>query len=164
MRELANTCKRTDVGKEYDKMLAAQHQLEGAITNLFLGNWPAAITLAGAAEGILPVHEKYDDLFSTATKRGPQVFGHSSKEIADKLNELRDWLKHHQSDNPNRSDKQIITQDDAVSVVMRAYTRFCAHNQPVGLNESLSEHLFVFENWFRKNYPDWLQDKNKQKR
>ncbi len=139
-------------------MSAAQHQLEGAIANLFSGNWPAAITLAGAAEGVLPQHEKHDDIYSMATKMGPEIFGHSSKEISDKLNELRDWLKHHQKDNPNFRTNQTISQNDVVSIVMRAYTRFRAHNLPIEQNEALSEHLLVFENWFRENYLDWLSD------
>ena len=156
MKDLAAACKRTSEVKKYNKMSAAQHQLEGAIANLFVGNWPAAITLAGAAEGILPAHDQHEDLFSLATKKGPEVFGYSSREISDKLNELRDWLKHHQKSNPAFTVEQEISQDDVVSIVMRAYTRFYAHNLPVEPNEALSEHLLVFENWFRTNYADWL--------
>jgi hypothetical protein len=146
-----------------DKIQAAQHQLEGAIANLFLGNWPAAITLAGAAEEILPSHEIHGDLFTVARKNGPKRHDRSEGEIADILNELRNWLKHHQTgEKENFKTHQEIRQEDAVIMVLRAYTRFCAYHAPIGQNEILSEHIGVFETWFRKNYADWLLPKNSE--
>jgi hypothetical protein len=154
--ELAKNCPRTSASKKISKIQAAQHQLEGAIANLFLGNWSAAITLAGAAEDILPNHQDYGDLFTVAKTNGPARHGRSEKEIAELLNEVRNWLKHHQMGSKEFKADIEVTQIDAVVMVLRAYTRFCAHHAPIEKNEILSEHLGIFENWFRENYADWL--------
>ena len=158
MIELARVCKRTDTVQEYDQIQAAQHQLEGAIANLFMGNWPAAITLAGAAEDILPPHDSNIDFFSFIKVRAATDHGRSEKQIADMLNELRNWLKHDQTKRSNYKAVQEITQADAIVMILRAHSRFYSHHAPVEKNEILSENLEVFTTWFRANYSDWLEE------
>ena len=149
MRDLAASCARTQVVKTHDKLSAAQHQLEAAIADLFVGNWPSAITLAGAAEDILPPHEARPDLFTVAKGLSGKRFNESPKEIVEVLNEKRNWLKHDQS--RDLKDTQTFTQEDAVIMILRASTRFDAHNNGVQ-----SENLAIFREWFRTHYGDWL--------
>ncbi len=68
MTTLATICSRSDEIQSYDPLTAAQHQIEGAIHNLFIGNWVSAITLAQAAEGILPPHSLYPDIMKLKSK------------------------------------------------------------------------------------------------
>jgi hypothetical protein len=155
MKVLASNCKRTNSKRSYDQISASQHQLEGAIANLFLGNWPAAITLAGAAEDILPPHEKYRDMMSVL----PEVaINHKTKtkDLADIMNEKRNWLKHDKSKDPKAQQQQEFSQEDAVIMIYRALTRFAAHHMPITSNEILSEHIAVFHNWMAMNYNEYL--------
>jgi len=152
--DLASECRRTSDARQYSKLDAAQHQLEAAIAKLFLGNWPAAITLAGAAEDVLPPKSDKADLFSVAKTLGEARHGKTPKEIADLLNETRNWLKHDQQN--TTSPIQDITQEDAVIMVLRAATRFGAHHAPLEPEEALCEALVVFRQWFTTQYRDWL--------
>lgn len=162
MKELARLCKRTEETVVFDKLSAAQHQIEGAIANLFLGNWPAAITLAGAAEEILPSHSTNVDFFTFVKKRAAEDNNRSEKEIADILNEQRNWLKHDQIGNPNFKATQTFSQGEAVSVIVRACSRLYAHLHPMATDEVLSENIWIFESWLRLNYADWLQSETEE--
>jgi hypothetical protein len=151
---LATICRRSDETKSYDPLTAAQHQLEGAIHNLFIGNWVSAITLSQAAEGILPQHPVYPDIM----KLKPEVavkFGVSEKAISDTMNEKAKWLRHDKSSDPNAMRKIQISQLDAVIMILRAFTRFAAHHMPIAPNEVLSEQIFEFQKWLRIYYPDY---------
>ena len=155
MKMLASNCPRIDSKRPYDQVSASQHQLEGAIANLFLGNWLAAITLAGAAEDILPPHEKFRDMMSIL----PDVASNhqsNTKVLADIMNEKRNWLKHDKSKDPNAQKLQEFSQEDAVIMILRALTRFAAHHMPIAPNEILSEHIAVFHKWLAENYSEYL--------
>ncbi len=155
MKMLASNCQRTDSKRSYNQVSASQHQLEGAIANLFSGNWLAAITLAGAAEDILPPHENFPDIMSTL----PDVATDhqtNTKVLADIMNEKRNWLKHDKSKDPNARQLQEFSQEDAVIMILRALTRFAAHNMPIATDEILSEHIAIFQNWVAVNYTEYL--------
>ena len=150
MKELAQACLRTTVAKSMTKTEAAQQQLEGAIANLYLGNWACAITLAGAAEDVMPSPPNEADLFTTALKLGQEQYHLSSTAIVSMYNEKRNWLKHHQTGNADLKLSQDFRQEDAVIIILRAYTRFAA------ITKSASEHITGFDSWLQKNYSDWL--------
>jgi hypothetical protein len=157
MLELAKLCNRTDESVTLTKLEAAQEQLEGAIHCLFTGNWACAVTLAGAAEGILPETGKCDDLFSVGRRLAVDDHGMNEKDYVAMYNQLLYWLKHNEK---NKSDHKVnysIGQQDAVQLVLRAYSRFCAHQSPLQANEAHSEITGLFEQWFRQNYSDWLK-------
>ncbi len=151
---LASICKRSEEVVSYDPITAAQHQLEGAIHNLFIGNWVSAITLAQAAEGILPQHPVYPD-FMKLKPRVAENLGVSERFISDTMNKKAKWLRHDKSSDPNASEKIEISQLDAAIMILRAFTRFAAHHMPIGPNEVLSEQIFEFQKWLRTNYPDF---------
>ena len=154
MTTLATICQRSDESKSYDPLSAAQHQLEGAIHNLFTGNWVSAITLAQAAEGILPQHSVYPDFM----KLKPEValkLGVLQKAIADTMNEKAKWLRHDKSSDANAKKTILISQLDAAIMILRAFTRFAAHHMPIAPNEILSEQIYEFQKWLKIHYPDY---------
>ena len=148
MKQLAQSCPRIAVPRRLTKTEAAQQQLEAAIANLFLGNWACAITLAGAAEYMLPDIESKLDLFKFGkTKLAPR-FGMTEKEFISFANEQRDWLKHPQVD---REEHIFLSQDDAIIMILRAYTRLHA------VVDNKSEHMVIFENWLEQNYAEFFE-------
>ena len=154
MKELASKCLRTNLRRNYDQVSASQHQLEGAISNLFLGNWLAAMTLAGAAEDILPQPEQYPDMMSALSEVAASQ-NTTKKILVDVMNEKRNWLKHDKSNDPKASQLQEFTQEDAVIMILRAFTRFAAHHMPIEPNEILSEQIFEFQKWLNIHYPEY---------
>lgn len=156
MLELAKACKRTDVPVTLTKLDAAQQQLEGAIQQLFFGNWACAVTLAGAAEGILPETGKCDDIFSVARHLAVEDHGRKEKEFSTNANKLVHWLKHNQKDKPNFAPTYSIEQEDAVRLILRAYSRFSVHLTPLAPNQAPSKILHIFDQWFQQVFPDWM--------
>ena len=154
MTTLATICRRSDEIKSYDPLTAAQHQLEGAIHNLFIGNWGSAITLAQAAEGILPQHPVYPDMMKLKPKVAENL-GVSEKVISDTMNEKAKWLRHDKSSDPNAMKKIQISQLDVAIMILRAFSRFAAHHMPIAPEEILSEQIFEFQKWLRIHYPDY---------
>jgi hypothetical protein len=147
LKPLAQSCDRTNASVELTKTEAAQQQLEGAIANLFLGNWACAITLAGAAEIMLYEVNENVDLFKTAKAIAPEHFNINETQLVNLLNERRDWLKHRQ---PEKANSMEFRQEDAIVMILRAYTRLYA------VTHAASENMDTFETWFREKYPDWL--------
>ena len=99
---------------ETTKKLAAQRQIDAAIAHLHRGELECAITLAAAAEGLLPDTNE------------PHVFAylqnHSSfknKEID--FNQSINWLKH-----PVEPDAAVIFEREAALIVARAMSKFAA--------------------------------------
>jgi hypothetical protein len=153
VNSLAEQCKRTNEVHTFDKLQASQHQLEGSIANFFLGNWPAAITLAGAAEEILPPNEANADIITIAKGRALTNYNRSERDIVGLLNEQKNWLKHH---NTSHSETQDFAQENALCMILRALSRLQAHLAPFEPNEHISENIMAFECWFRTHYQDWL--------
>ena len=93
--QLASACRRSMEKRSLNKAAVAQQQLEGAISELFMGNWACAITLAGAAEDALPLSAPQDDVFRGVLEFEMKKHNKTEKEIANELNRQRNWLKHH---------------------------------------------------------------------
>ncbi len=152
MKELAQECIRNEKISHLDKKDAAQQQLEGAIFSLFMNNWASAITLAGAAEGIIP--KTKGDFIDIVKNSSSSVFGLSESEIVDFFNSRRNWLKHHQSDHPDFRDTMDFKQEHAVLMIFRAVSKFYLAYKTTSLN------IQHFNAWFSEHYPDWPTEKN----
>src|ERR1700730_2451159 len=102
---------------ETTKQLAAIRQITAAIEHLRKQEYECAITLAAAAEGLLPPTDE-PHIFSAFKKyMSPEEF----KEL--NLNLAVNWLKHY---NPEDLDPVIIPEAVAVWVILRAITKFIA--------------------------------------
>jgi len=154
VKQLASLCTRTDELVIFSKFEVAKHQLDAAIYNLFLGNWPASITLAGAAEEVLPRPVDKDDLFAFLKKRVALDESIDAKAVGAALNELRNWSKHF--DTPAKTDQQY-SQIDAVSMILRAHSRLYFQETAAEHNYYSTTAQEVFVDWFKANYRDWLE-------
>ena len=153
MDQLAKSCSRTNEKQKLNKISAAQQQLEGSIAEMFLGNWACSITLAGAAEGMLPEPLEKKDVFAVSRDHAVSELKLSQKDAVTQLNDKRDWLKHTQSNAPRPSLE--IDQLDALIMIFRAYSRF------VIATEAKSNMITIFENWAQQHYPEWVQGNRK---
>lgn len=151
MNELAKNCSRTTEAQTLSKVDAAQQQLEGAIANLFLGNWACAITLAGAAEDMLPAVEGKEDLYRVAKSIGSNHFQMNDGEMRILLNDQLVWLKHKTVDKPKL---MAFQQDDAIIMIIRAYTRLQT------TIEKTSPNMDLFVEWISKEYPSYMTETN----
>jgi hypothetical protein len=102
------------------KRSGALRQLEAAIDHLYLGHFDIAITLAGAAEGMLPAPDDIDMFrFLKESTDATDEFG--KPEWMRVLNGHKEWLKHPTIDQP-----QEITLNwlDAAAMINRAAFRY----------------------------------------
>jgi hypothetical protein len=101
-----------------DRRSAATNQLIAASEMFFAGRYDCAITLAGAAEGMM---EGRGPLFTRMKSEVPEelqdVVGRTEAERVTYLNRLRDWLKHHKM-----PDQIVIERHDAEMMISRAIT------------------------------------------
>lgn len=102
------------------KLDAAIRHIEAAIAAFEAGHFDIAITLAGAAEGMLPrlEHSLFDRLLNS-----PRVAGVDRKKLVAELNGTRDWLKHVTADKP-----QVIEVPEAEALFL--ITRAMSHVPP----------------------------------
>ena len=75
----------------FTKAEAAGRHVEGAVEALVRGHFDIAITLAGAAEGMLDGSKLFD--YQRNHPRAEQL-GIQKKDLADHMNAERNWLKH----------------------------------------------------------------------
>ena len=99
---------------ETTKKLAAQRQIDAAIAHLHKAELECAVTLAAAAEGLLPDTDE------------PYIFGHLQNHPAYKnkevdFNETINWLKH-----SVKPDEVTIFEHGAALVIARAMSKFVA--------------------------------------
>ena len=99
------------------KQLAALRQITAAIEHLYRRNSECAITLAAAAENLLPSTGD-PHLFQALKEYLPAA---EFKEL--NVNRVVIWLKHYNLDDP---DPGTITEGDAVVTLQRAITKFIA--------------------------------------
>jgi hypothetical protein len=101
-----------DFHTETTKKFAALRQIDAAIAHLQRSEFECAITLAAAAENVLPYTEE------------PHVFRsmkqHPLAEGVD-FNETINWLKHNSG-----SDAKVIFEFEAALVIARAMTKYAA--------------------------------------
>ena len=121
---------------------AAGRQVEGAIAALEQGDFDIAVTLAGAAEGML---ERTGPHMWSFTLNSPQAAAFDRKELVSFLNAERDWLKH-----PTQSAGETITLTRAHAAVMivRAMSKL----------ETWSLRMYDFRRWFEGNLDDVLRE------
>lgn len=101
------------------KQQGAHRQVQAAIVALRDGDFDVAITLAGAAEGMLP--EKEDQpLFSGVVESPNRPDSISRKKLIQMLNLERDWLKH---SSPQFPDQIEINLFEASHMIARAMSR-----------------------------------------
>lgn len=108
--------------------LASLRQIRGAISCLHNGDYECAITLAHAAEGIVP-DKKGDD-------RKPLVKLTREKMPDDDPNLFSSWLKH-----PRGAEKATISVFEVVTMIVRAIHKF------VWYYEESSDHFELFQDW-----------------
>jgi hypothetical protein len=97
---------------ETTKKLAAHRQIHAAIAHLYKSELECAITLAAAAEGLLPDTEE------------PHIFAYLRKHPSYKEidhNQSINWLKHKEE-----PDIAILFEREAAIIVARAMTKFAA--------------------------------------
>jgi hypothetical protein len=119
------------------KIVAASRQADAAIDALEAGHYDVAITLAGAAEGMLPEGDN-QTLFAVMrdNSKAHEVF--DRKDWLSVLNMERDWLKHL---TPNWPDTLYLELDDAAFMVARAISKI-----PVW-----SDRMVAFKEWYMSN-------------
>lgn len=101
------------------KESGAIRQIEAAIEALEMGRFECAVTLAAAAEGMLP--EKPDQALFSGLVDHPKRPAHiTRKQFITVLNLERDWLKHATPDFPPEME---ITLSDAAFMIIRAMAR-----------------------------------------
>ena len=118
------------------KKEAARRQIGVAVRLLTEGEYEAAITVAGAAEGMCETGGFPTPLFEGLRERRPADFK-TQKEWADFLNEVLHWLKHN-SDQEGKS----ISEFDAWLMISRALTKY--HG---GWGEKLTEETDALVAW-----------------
>lgn len=101
------------------KLQGAANQISAAIDALERGQFDVAITLAGAAEGMLPEIDT-QPLFATLRDAPERPSSISQKAWISALNAERDWLKHSTTEVGDEID---ITIYDASIMVLRALAR-----------------------------------------
>jgi hypothetical protein len=100
--------------------LASMRQTHCAIGHAYSGEFECAITLAGAAEGILPTPNK------------PFVFEklkafEAALPTQERVNDITNWLKHAKTlTGGNRIETANITEVEVIATVTRAISKFIA--------------------------------------
>ena len=157
MKQLAEQCVRTDELVTFSKFEVAKHQLDAAIYNLLLGNWPASITLAGAVEETLPKLTTKEDLFAFLKKKAALDENIDSDSIGKKLNTLRNWSKHYSME---LAGDQQFSQIDAITMILRAHSRLYFQDTAPENNYYSTPTQEIFVEWFKANFRDWLEPQN----
>jgi hypothetical protein len=115
------------------KVQGATRQTNAAIEAFARGDFDIAITLAGAAEGM--IERKGRHLF-TSLRDSPSVLHVGRKTWIAKLNVERDWLKH-----PNGSLVLRLEREHAAIMIARAASKLARW----------SPQMKEFKTWLRKN-------------
>jgi len=123
--------------------LASMRQIHCAIEHLHRGNYECAITLAGAAEGMLPnTDEPTFRQKVKALSKSPEIQAAGG---ATGPNDYTNWLKHGGVENAT------IPAEESVALIWRAITKYKV------IYNDLSPQMLRFEDWAR----EWLRkDRN----
>jgi hypothetical protein len=100
------------------KQRAVELQIDASMRMYEEGNYPAAVTLAAAAEGAMPP-AKNPSLWDLTIKAMSGYFSKRSDAVGY-LNEARDWLKHYNGGQPNELD----FEKEPMMYIVRAVSRF----------------------------------------
>ena len=108
------------------KLDAAVRQTRAAMAAFETGDFDIAVTLACAAEGMIPSGQR-GSVHDLTMKAANALLGSSgSKAFNSKINERRDWLKHRTENMPNEI---CIDAVDAALAIIRAMTKFDQSDQ-----------------------------------
>jgi hypothetical protein len=120
------------------KSEGASRQIEEALKALHRGDFDIAVTLAGAAEGMI---ERSGMHLWAYILNHPRAAEFEKPELIAGLNAARDWLKH-----PTRTarDTLTLTRADAVHMIMRAMSKL----------EAWSRQMWQFDDWLKQNVDD----------
>ena len=134
------------VDRDYSltKLEAATRQVELAILAIGRGDYDIAITLAGAAEGMLP-EIPTQEMFSTIANDPIALKRFTKKEWLSMINSRRDWLKHPTEHLPDRLD---FTLPQAAFFVLRAMAKI----------PDWSARMQSFKEWYFQHRPLRLEN------
>jgi hypothetical protein len=121
------------------KQEGAKVQIEAAIDALETGNFAAAITLAGAAEGML----ESDGVDIVGALKNSDLDRALQKKFITWLNDERDWLKHVTKDDPRKTLE--LSPVDAALMIARAVTKVAVWE---------SAKIAEFQTWFSSAVAD----------
>jgi hypothetical protein len=125
------------------KTEAASRQVEIAIKALERGDFDIAVTLAGAAEGML--ERSGHHLWSFMLQSPKAAAFDEKKELVPFLNAERDWLKH---PTPSAGDTKTFIRAHAAIMIARAMSKL----------ETWSPRMNRFEQWYKGSYEEVLQE------
>ena len=134
----------SDAHIDVTRKVATQRQIDAAIAHIKKSELECAITLAAAAEGMLPDTTK-DHAFGYLRRHSAFM----NKEVD--FNETINWLKH-----PNEPDRKIIFEQEAAFVIFRAMSKFGAVYDEGPLEWDEFSHWGV-ERGF---WPDFLSERS----
>jgi hypothetical protein len=143
-REFRNPCLREkmEVPKQsltISKSQGASRQVEEAVHALERGDFDIAVTLAGAAEGMMGDRNGMREYMLTHSRAAD--YFQNERELGDALNEQVNWLKH---PTPAASDTLMLTRADAVRMIMRAMTKL----------DAWTPQMQQFRDWWEANVDD----------
>jgi hypothetical protein len=124
------------------KAEGARRQVEEAIKALERGNFDIAITLAGAAEGMLKRSGHHMWSFML---RSPQAAAFDKTELIKFLNAERDWLKH---PNSEADGTKTLTRAHAAFMIVRAMSKL----------KTWSPRMKRFKRWYEDNLDEVLRE------
>ena len=124
------------------KAEAASRQVEEAIKALERGDFDIAVTLAGAAEGMLKRsgHHMWSFMLQS-----PKAAEFDKQKLIEFLNAERDWLKH---PTPSAGATKTFTRAHAAFMIMRAMSKL----------ETWSPRMKRFKRWYDDNLDEVLQE------
>lgn len=118
------------------KAQGSSRQTEAAIEAFARGDFDIAITLAGAAEGML---ERQGPHMFSFLRNSPRVQDVEKKDWITALNVERDWLKH-----SSGSETLQVKRGDAAIMIVRAASKL----------EAWSPRMEEFKDWLLNNIND----------
>jgi hypothetical protein len=125
--------------------LASMRQIHCAMEHLHGGDYECAITLAGAAEGMLDTDEQHFYQRLREFSRRPEIRAEGG---ATGPNDYKNWLKHGTlTIGGPRIENATIPAEESVAMVWRAITKYNA------AYDDMSPQMQSFRNWMG----DWLQ-------
>jgi hypothetical protein len=133
---------------ETNVQFASMRQINVAIENLHTGHWECAITLAGAAEGMLPpTDEPHFRQKVEALSASPEI---KLEGGATEANDYINWLKHGSLKRGGpRVENATITELEAIATIWRAITKFEATY--VKGPADRTPQMLSFSNWARNH-------------
>jgi hypothetical protein len=128
-----------EIGPEIEttKQLAALPQITAAIAHLRKREYECAITLAAAAEGLLPPTDE-PHMFSDLKEFIPR----EEFKYLD-FNMVVNWLKHYKPEDP---DPFSLPESEAVDLIMRAIAKFIA------VYHRSTKRMVAFMEWASTRY------------